>query len=171
MFDVSVSHTTRKPRNGEEDGKDYNFVTREEMEASIQRGEFVEHAQFGGNLYGTSKKAIQDVAEANRVCVLDLEMQGCESIRAMDEFSPLFIFVQPPSLSSLEERLRARKTETEESLAKRMAEARAALEYGSTEGKFDAVIVNEQLETAYASFRDALLPKVREAKELQEKQQ
>ncbi|EGD78671.1 guanylate kinase [Salpingoeca rosetta] len=137
----------------------------------IDEDEFVEHAQFGGNIYGTSRKAIQDVARSNRVCVLDLEMQGCESIRCLPEFSPLFIFVQPPSLEALENRLRARNSETEETLAKRMAEAKAALEYGCTPGKFDVVVVNDDLDRAYDTLRTALLPKVKEVRELQGSQQ
>eukprot|EP00043_Microstomoeca_roanoka_P001634 m.33822 g.33822 ORF g.33822 m.33822 type:complete len:282 (+) comp10935_c0_seq2:166-1011(+) len=167
IFALSVSHTTRQPRSGEQDGVDYYFVSREEMLANIENGEFIEHAQFGGNLYGTSRRAVHEVAKQNKLCILDLEMQGCESLKKLQDFSPLYIFVQPPDLDSLERRLRERNTETEESLNKRMAEAKSALDYGSKPGNFDVVIVNDDLEKAYAKFVEALNPLIKEAKELQ----
>jgi len=127
VFGFSVSHTTRDPRPGEENGKDYYFVTREVMQRDIAAGDFIEHAEFSGNLYGTSKAAVRAVQAMNRICVLDVDLQGVRNIKKTD-LRPIYVFVQPPSLDVLEQRLRQRNTETEESLAKRLAAARADLE-------------------------------------------
>ncbi|XP_063469473.1 guanylate kinase isoform X3 [Symphalangus syndactylus] len=127
IFGFSVSHTTRNPRPGEENGKDYYFVTREVMQRDIAAGDFIEHAEFSGNLYGTSKAAVQAVQAMNRICMLDVDLQGVRNIKATD-LRPIYISVQPPSLHVLEQRLRQRNTETEESLAKRLAAAQADME-------------------------------------------
>ncbi|XP_057564611.1 guanylate kinase isoform X2 [Hippopotamus amphibius kiboko] len=133
IFGFSVSHTTRNPRPGEENGKDYYFVTREVMQRDIAAGDFIEHAEFSGNLYGTSKAAVRAVQAMNRICVLDVDLQGVRNIKKTD-LQPIYIFVQPPSLDVLEQRLRQRNTETEESLAKRLAAARADMESRNKEG-------------------------------------
>uniref|UniRef100_F7GNX6 Guanylate kinase n=1 Tax=Callithrix jacchus TaxID=9483 RepID=F7GNX6_CALJA len=136
IFGFSVSHTTRNPRPGEENGKDYYFVTREVMQRDIAAGNFIEHAEFSGNLYGTSKAAVQAVQAMNRICVLDVDLQGVRNIKATD-LQPIYISVQPPSLHVLEERLRQRNTETEESLEKRLAAARADMESRNQESSKD----------------------------------
>uniref|UniRef100_A0A671G7B3 Guanylate kinase n=1 Tax=Rhinolophus ferrumequinum TaxID=59479 RepID=A0A671G7B3_RHIFE len=136
IFGFSVSHTTRDPRPGEENGRDYYFVTREVMQRDIAAGDFVEHAEFSGNLYGTSKAAVRAVQAVNRICVLDVDLQGVRNIKKTD-LRPIYIFVQPPSLDVLEQRLRQRNTETEESLAKRLAAARADMESRNQEGSRD----------------------------------
>ncbi|XP_032333184.1 guanylate kinase isoform X2 [Camelus ferus] len=133
IFGFSVSHTTRNPRPGEENGKDYYFVTREVMQRDIAAGDFIEHAEFSGNLYGTSKAAVRAVQAMNRICVLDVDLQGVRNIKKTD-LQPIYICVQPPSLDVLEQRLRQRNTETEESLAKRLAAARADMESRNKEG-------------------------------------
>nr|XP_031527974.1 guanylate kinase isoform X2 [Vicugna pacos] len=133
IFSFSVSHTTRNPRPGEENGKDYYFVTREVMQRDIAAGDFIEHAEFSGNLYGTSKAAVRAVQAVNRICVLDVDLQGVRNIKKTD-LQPIYICVQPPSLDVLEQRLRQRNTETEESLAKRLAAARADMESRNKEG-------------------------------------
>ncbi|XP_032190999.1 guanylate kinase isoform X1 [Mustela erminea] len=110
VFGFSVSHTTRDPRPGEENGKevkpqlallaDYYFVTREVMQRDIAAGDFIEHAEFSGNLYGTSKAAVRAVQAMNRICVLDVDLQGVRNIKKTD-LRPIYIFVQPPSLDVL----------------------------------------------------------------------
>ncbi|XP_032482735.1 guanylate kinase isoform X5 [Phocoena sinus] len=100
IFGFSVSHTTRDPRPGEENGKDYYFVTREVMQRDIAAGDFIEHAEFSGNLYGTSKAAVRAVQAMNRICVLDVDLQGVRNIKKTD-LRPVYIFVQPPSLDVL----------------------------------------------------------------------
>nr|XP_029721477.1 guanylate kinase-like isoform X3 [Aedes albopictus] len=134
-FGFSVSHTTRKPRPGEEDGVHYHFVSVEEMQAAIENGEFIETAVFSGNMYGTSKQAVENVQQQGKVCVLDIEIEGVKQVRNSDRLNPLLVFVNPPSIAELERRLRGRQTETEESLQKRLNTARVEIEYGSTSGQ------------------------------------
>ncbi|XP_053428582.1 guanylate kinase isoform X2 [Nycticebus coucang] len=162
IFGFSVSHTTRDPRPGEENGKHYYFVTREVMQRDIAAGDFIEHAEFSGNLYGTSKVAVQAVQAMNRICVLDVDLQGVRNIKKTD-LRPLYISVQPPSLDVLEQRLRQRNTETEESLAKRMAAARADMESSKEPGLFDLIIINDDLDTAYTELKEALSEEIKKA--------
>uniref|UniRef100_A0A3Q1MD01 Guanylate kinase n=1 Tax=Bos taurus TaxID=9913 RepID=A0A3Q1MD01_BOVIN len=160
IFGFSVSHTTRDPRPGEENGKDYYFVTREVMQRDIAAGDFIEHAEFSGNLYGTSKAAVRAVQAMNRICVLDVDLQGVRNIKKTD-LRPIYIFVQPPSLDVL--RLRQRNTETEESLAKRLAAARADMESSKEPGLFDLIIVNDSLDKAYWALKEALSEEIKKA--------
>ncbi|XP_051023746.1 guanylate kinase isoform X2 [Acomys russatus] len=162
IFGFSVSHTTRNPRPGEENGKDYYFVTREMMQRDIAAGDFIEHAEFSGNLYGTSKAAVRAVQAMNRICVLDVDLQGVRNIKKTD-LRPIYISVQPPSLDVLEQRLRLRNTETEESLAKRLAAARADMESSKEPGLFDLVIINDNLDKAYATLKQALSEEIKKA--------
>ncbi|XP_017518598.1 guanylate kinase isoform X1 [Manis javanica] len=162
IFGFSVSHTTRNPRPGEENGKDYYFVTREVMQRDIAAGDFIEHAEFSGNLYGTSKAAVRAVQAMNRICLLDVDLQGVRNIK-MTDLRPIFIFVQPPSLDVLEQRLRLRNTETEESLSKRLTAARADMESSKEPGLFDLVIVNDNLDKAYHALEEALLEEIKKA--------
>jgi guanylate kinase len=96
-FGFSVSHTTRKPRPGEENGVHYHFVVIEDMKKAIANGEFIENAEFSGNLYGTSKRAIQAVQHQGKVCVLDIEIEGVKQIRNSD-LNPLLVFIRPPTI-------------------------------------------------------------------------
>ncbi|EPY84959.1 hypothetical protein CB1_000422002 [Camelus ferus] len=141
IFGFSVSH--------------YYFVTREVMQRDIAAGDFIEHAEFSGNLYGTSKAAVRAVQAMNRICVLDVDLQGVRNIKKTD-LQPIYICVQPPSLDVLEQRLRQRNTETEESLAKRLAAARADMESSKEPGLFDLIIVNDNLDKAYWALKEAL---------------
>ncbi|XP_052862431.1 uncharacterized protein LOC128269108 isoform X3 [Anopheles cruzii] len=156
-FGFSVSHTTRKPRPGEENGIHYHFVSVEEMQGAIENGEFIETAVFSGNMYGTSKKAVENVQHQGKVCVLDIEIEGVKQIRNSDRLNPLLVFVNPPSVDELERRLRGRKTETEESLQKRLNTARIEIEYGTTSGNFHVVIQNNNLKQAYDDLRDFIV--------------
>ena len=162
-FGFSVSHTTRQPRPGEEDGKDYHFVTKEQMQELISAGEFIENATFSGNNYGTSKASVEDVLARGKICILDIDVQGVKAVKETD-LTPLFVFIKPPSLDTLEERLRSRGTETEESLSKRLGAAAAEMEYGEAEGNFDTIIVNDDLETAYHNLRDFIMPEINKIK-------
>uniref|UniRef100_A0A8C6WTJ7 Guanylate kinase n=1 Tax=Neogobius melanostomus TaxID=47308 RepID=A0A8C6WTJ7_9GOBI len=159
VFGFSVSHTTRKPRPGEVNGKDYHYVTREAMQAAIDNGEFIESAVFSGNMYGTSKAAVQAVQAKNLICILDIDMQGVRNIKKTD-LNPIYISIQPPSLEVLEKRLRDRKTESEESLQKRLLAAKVDMEYGKEPGMFDVIIVNNELDVAYGQLKEALLEEI-----------
>ncbi|KAG0249167.1 hypothetical protein BG011_009550 [Mortierella polycephala] len=152
-FGFSVSHTTRLPRPGEKDGVAYHFVTNERMQELINQGYFLEHAMFSGNHYGTSKGAVQDVIDCDKVCILDIDLQGVKRVRESD-LKARYVFVRPNSLSTLEERLRGRGTETEDAIEKRLARARDEWSYGMDPSNFDHVVVNDQLDKAYADLRD-----------------
>ncbi|XP_061835367.1 guanylate kinase-like [Nerophis lumbriciformis] len=165
IFGFSVSHTTRNPRPGEVNGKDYHYVTREAMQAAINKGDFIENAEFSGNLYGTSKAAVQDVKDRNLICILDIDMQGVRNIKSTD-LNPIYISIQPPSLDILETRLRGRKTDSEENLQKRLNAAKAEIEFSKEAGVFDLVIVNDNLDDAYEQLRDALLEEINGVKKI-----
>ncbi|GFR16286.1 guanylate kinase [Trichonephila clavata] len=155
-IEFSISHTTRKPRPNEVDGKDYHFVSREEMEEAIATDEFLEHAEFSGNIYGTSKNAVKQIQNNGKLCILDVEMIGVKNLRKTN-LNPKFIFVKTPSIEVLEKRLRNRNTESEESLQKRLARAREELVYGETPGNFDLIVVNDDLEEAYRQLKEFLI--------------
>lgn len=128
-FALSVSHTTRQPRAGETNGVEYHFVSGAAMDEAIARGDFLETATFSGNQYGTSKQSVRTVQQQGKVCVLDIEIEGVKQIRATD-LNPLLVFLLPPSIEELERRLLDRKSETEESLRKRLETAKGEIEYG-----------------------------------------
>ena len=169
-FAFSVSHTTRNPRSGETNGKEYHFVTRDEMLQAIENGEFIENAVFSGNLYGTSKKAVETVSSSGRICVLDIDIQGVKSMKKTN-LNPIYIFVKPPSLSELEKRLRDRGTETDESLQKRLDTAKIELEYEkSEENAFDHVLINDNLDIAYEKLKGILIAQIAQVTNQQYKQ-
>jgi guanylate kinase len=159
-FGFSVSHTTRQPRAGEQDGREYNFVTREAFEKLKAEGGFIETAEFGGNLYGTSVKAVEDVAKhggrdgKGLICILDIEMEGVKQVKRRRELDARICFLQPPSVAELERRLRGRGTEKEDAIQKRLTQAERELEYARTEAKGDKVIVNDNLDDAYRELEE-----------------
>ena len=156
-FGFSVSHTTRTPRPGEEDGREYHFVNKEEMENMINKKQFIENTVFSGNLYGTSMNAVQDVLDSGKICILDIDVQGVKAVKETD-LNPYYIFIKPPSIDTLEERLTSRGTETKASLFRRLGAARAEMEYGQEDGNFDIIIVNDNLEKAYREMKQFLQP-------------
>jgi len=147
-FGFSVSHTTRSPRPGEVDGKHYYFVTQEGFKQMIADGAFIEHAQFSGNLYGTSFMTIRNVSASGRRCILDIESEGVRQIKSTN-LNPLYVFISPPSLASLKSRLRGRGTETDESVTKRLTTALKEVDYAKEPGVHDLVIVNDDVDRAY----------------------
>ncbi|KAL7631782.1 UNVERIFIED_CONTAM: hypothetical protein RMT77_002332 [Armadillidium vulgare] len=157
-FAFSVSHTTREPRKGEEDNVHYHFVPRDEMTEAVERGDFfIEHAVFAGNMYGTSRRAVETILNSNRICILDIEIEGVKQIKKSDDdLNPYYIFIKPPSMEELEARLITRGTETKQSLQKRISSARREMEYGEKPGNFHLVIVNDVLDVAYARLKSFL---------------
>lgn len=148
-----VSHTTRKPRPGERDGVDYHFVEKEEMKRLIKQGAFLEYAHVHTNIYGTSRAAVEAVVEQNKICILDIDVQGARSMRKLkDMFKARYIFISPPSVDELEKRLRGRKTETEEKIKVRLKNAIAELASRTEKGLWDHVMINGNLETAKKEF-------------------
>ncbi|KAL3632461.1 Guanylate kinase 2 [Castilleja foliolosa] len=155
MFGFSVSHTTRAPRKNEQNGVHYHFTNRSVMEKDIKDGEFLEFAAVHGNLYGTSVEAVDAVSDKGKRCILDIDVQGARSVRA-SSLEAIFIFISPPSFDELEHRLRARATETEEQIQKRLRNAKAELEQSNSPGLFDHILVNDNLETCYEKLKELL---------------
>lgn len=141
----SVSATTRAPREGEADGVDYFFLTPDEFRRRVAEGDFLEHQEvYPGVLYGTLRAEIERVAE-DGAALLDIDVKGALNVKRLYGDRCLTIFVQPPSLAVLAERLQNRDTETEASLAERLERARMEIGYAT---EFDAVVVNDDLDAA-----------------------
>ena len=159
-FGFSVSHTTRNPRPGEVNGVHYHFVSLPEFEALSKEDYFLETAHVHGNSYGTSWEALRSVQAEGKKVLLDIDVQGVQRLRSVSQSSQelhaKFIFIAPPSLATLQERLVARNTETPETLQRRLANAAAEVEYGQCEGNFDTIIVNDDLEVAVCDFETAV---------------
>lgn len=146
----SVSHTTRSPRVGEVDGRDYHFVDMERFRRLAQEGRFAEWAEVHGHLYGTSVDEIERCRrEARRVLVFDIDYQGARQIKAKRP-DAVSVFILPPSMDSLRARLRKRASDSEETIARRFGKAREEIEHY---GLSDYVIVNDDLEQAKQRLR------------------
>ncbi len=143
-LELSVSHTTRKPRQGEEDGVHYHFVDTKRFRELVDADAFLEHADYGGNAYGTSWNAIDQPLSEGRDVVLEIEVQGAEQVRNRQEDAYL-IFLLPPSLTILEDRLRGRGTDDEDVIQRRMALVDRELEAAK---HFDFAVVNDDLGVA-----------------------
>jgi guanylate kinase len=151
----SVSHTTRTPRANEVEGRDYHFVTRPEFEAMAAKGTFLEWAQVHGNLYGTSLEEIEK-ARATPGCggvLFDIDYQGARQIRAKNP-EVVGVFILPPSMQELLSRLRGRGTENAEALERRFTAAKLEIEHYAL---FDYVLVNDDLERAFATLQGIVL--------------
>ncbi|GHV50999.1 guanylate kinase [Deltaproteobacteria bacterium] len=147
-FSFSVSCTTRAARSGEIDGKDYRFIGKEEFISLREKGHFAEWAEVHGNFYGTPLQAALDILASGRDLLFDIDVQGASQLKNTLP-QACFVFILPPSKTVLEQRLRGRATETEESIAKRLRAARAELTQASW---FDALIVNDGIDEAYAEL-------------------
>ncbi len=141
---VSISMTTRAPREKEVDGKDYYFITKEEFEQHIANGEMLEWAKYGENYYGTPKAPIDNWIAEGKTVILEIEIQGADKIREIIPDAPS-LFIMPPSLAVLEQRLRGRQTNTEEDIQKRLLTARQEI---SRANDYDFIVVNDMLEEA-----------------------
>lgn len=159
MFGFSISHTTRQPRSGEKEGVSYHFVDMETFEKLIDDGAFIENAKFSGNRYGTTAAAVAAVASQNRRCILDIDTQGVKLIKANHpQLNPVFLFLAPPSIAELTQRLKGRGTESEESLNARLAAAVSEIQY-AVEGGHDIIVVNDDVERAYKLLEQIALGK------------
>ncbi len=145
---LSVSFTTRSPRSGEVDGRDYNFVPATEFRERIGRGEFLEWAEVHGNFYGTSRLWIEEQMEAGRDVLLEIDWQGAQQVRSIFP-DAIGIFILPPSLDELARRLTGRATDSEEVIARRLAAAQAEMRHVR---EFDYVIINDDLNQALADL-------------------
>ncbi|WP_409253649.1 guanylate kinase [Bacillus sp. SCS-153A] len=144
QFEYSISMTTRLPREGEVDGVDYFFKTREEFESLIEQGKLLEYAEFVGNYYGTPEDYVRETINNGKDVFLEIEVEGAKQIR--EKFPEgLFIFLAPPSLSELQNRITTRGTETEELILNRMTTARKEIEMMDL---YDYVVENDKVENA-----------------------
>ena len=161
-FAFSVSCTTRAPRPGEEEGKDYHFLTKEAFIELRDAGHFAEWAEVHGNFYGTPLQAALETLASGRDLLFDIDVQGAEQIKKTMPHA-CFIFILPPSRETLEQRLRGRGSESEDALAKRLGNARREIAQAVW---FDILITNDSLDTAYAdlcaAYRVAALSPVRQ---------
>lgn len=162
-FRYSVSHTTRASRANEIDGTDYNFVTRQQFEHMIESGQFVEYAYVHEHYYGTSYQSVNAVQQVGTFCVLDLDVQGVEALRSQQGLSwqPVFVWIAPPSVLALEQRLRKRGTETEETLKTRLNTAMREMSYAATNDAFDLTIINDDFDHAYNQLREFVETQIR----------
>jgi guanylate kinase len=149
---LSISATTRQPRPGEVDGKDYYFVSREQFQAMVDNGDLLEWAEFAGNCYGTPKAAVQRHLEAGEWLILEIELEGARQVRHTFP-QALQLFVLPPSLDELEQRIRLRGKDSEDAIVRRMARAQVEIDAAP---EFDVQIVNDNLETALQQLDIAL---------------
>lgn len=151
---LSVSATTRSPRSSEIEGKHYYFLTRPQFETMVAQGEFLEWAEFAGNLYGTPRQPLLDrIAKGERI-ILEIELEGARQVRKTAP-DALQIFIQPPSLEELETRIRKRGQDSAAAIARRLA--RAKVEIASAH-EFDVQIVNDNFETTVKLLEDVLFP-------------
>jgi guanylate kinase len=139
----SISHTTRAPRENEQDGREYHFTSQDDFLRLIEAGEFLEWAEVHGNLYGTSRRELE-AAEGSRGIIFDIDYQGARQIKTAEP-GAVSIFILPPSMEVLLERLRGRALDDEQTVARRFAAARAEIAHYAM---FDYVIVNDDLEEA-----------------------
>jgi guanylate kinase len=148
-FYFSISTTTRPPREGERDGVDYYFVSREEFEREIAAGEFLEYAKVHGNYYGTSLKPVREALEEGKLVIFDIDVQGHRLARKRMGDLITSAFITPPSLAELERRLSGRSTDDPETIRRRLENARE--EIGALE-EYDFLIVNDDLDRATEEF-------------------
>lgn len=153
LIEVSVSHTTRPKRPGEQDGVNYNFVSIEQFKANIDTGDFLEHAEVFGNFYGTSQQWVTDKLEAGQDIILEIDWQGAQQVRKVLPNS-VSIFILPPSLQALRERLSNRGQDSEEVIAGRMAEAQSE---SSHYCEYDYLIINDNFDLALQELHAVFL--------------
>ena len=147
---VSISHTTRKMRPGEVDGQDYFFITTEKFKSMAESGEFIEYAQVFDNFYGTSLQSVQKLLDEGLKVILEIDWQGAEQVRKQVE-NTISIFVLPPSEAELELRLRSRRQDSEDIIARRMRDAKSEICHYK---EFDYVIINDNFDRALQELSD-----------------
>jgi len=147
-LELSVSATTRAPREGEVDGRDYHFLTPEQFEQRKEEGDFLEFATYSGNRYGTLRSEVERRLAAGHSVVLEIEVQGAQQVRAA-ELESVQIFIAPPAPAVLRERLSGRGTDSQEAIDERLKVAEQEL---AVQGDFDHCVVNDEVERAAADL-------------------
>ncbi len=150
---VSISATTRKPRQGEVNEKDYFFMEREEFEKLIKEGKFLEYAEYVGNYYGTPAGSVNEMLKNGKDVILEIEVQGALKVKEKCPDANM-VFIIPPSFSALEFRLRSRGTESDDVIAKRLEKARS--EYLMVD-KYDYIVINDDIDKAADEIRAIIM--------------
>jgi len=149
---LSISSTSRAPRGSEKHGEEYFFLDSESFQQKMAQGEFAEWALVHGNYYGTSKKMLEDFWAQGKHVLLDIDVQGAESLRKAYPDRCFTVFIAPPSMEELERRLRGRGTETEEAIQRRLANATEEMKH---QPKFDLVLVNDDIDRTFRELETA----------------
>lgn len=150
---VSVSHTTRAPRPGETSGKDYHFVSVDDFQAMVSRGAFLEHAQVFDNFYGTSQEWVESELSAGRDVILEIDWQGAEQVRRLMP-DTISVFIAPPSIEALRERLQKRGQDNDDIIERRMRDARNEM---SHYGEYDYLIINDDFDNTVEELRAIII--------------
>ena len=149
----SISATTRKPRPGEEDGREYYFRTREEFETMVKSGEMLEHAEVFGNFYGSPRGPVETAMLVGTDTVFDIDWQGGQQVKQAMRGDVVSIFILPPSIAELDRRLRSRGQDSDEVIAGRMAKSRDEISHWA---EYDYVLVNDDLEVTFDRLKTIL---------------
>ncbi len=152
-FFLSVSATTRAPRPGEIDGRDYYFVSRARFDEMVEKGDLLEHAEFCGNCYGTPRAPVEKSLSEGRDILFDIEWQGTRQLAKAARADLVCVFILPPSLAELRRRLVLRKQDSDDVIDKRMATAESEISHWN---EYDYVIVNRDLDESVAAVRSIL---------------
>jgi guanylate kinase len=150
----SVSCTTRRPRGKEQDGVDYHFLDVATFQEKIERGEFVEWAEVHGHFYGSPQSVVEEARARRGIAVFDIDVQGGQAIKRKHP-DAILVFVLPPSMEELERRLRDRKTDSDETIRRRMLAARSEIERGIA--SYDYIVVNDDIERAFQELRSVVV--------------
>ena len=150
---VSVSHTTRAMRPGEVDGVNYHFTDRDSFLRQVEAGDFLEHAEVFGNLYGTSQSAVEQALAEGRDLILEIDWQGAQQVRRLMP-EAVSVFIAPPSIEALEQRLRNRGQDSEEIIQRRMRDARSEM---SHYGEYDYLIINDDFNNTLEELRSIII--------------
>lgn len=154
---LSVSATTREPREGEVDGIHYHFISKENFEEEIEKNNFVEYAKVFDNYYGTLKREIDSKFKDGKDIILDIDWQGARSVSdQMDVKRLIRIFILPPTIAELENRLRTRGTDSEETIKKRMAKAKDEISHFN---EYDFIVVNDDIDKAFEEIKSIIIAK------------
>lgn len=149
---LSVSHTTRNPRPSEIDGKDYFFVTNKIFDQMVKEGKFLETAKCHGSFYGTSRNFVQEVRDAGKDIIFEIDWQGAKSIKVIYP-EAISIFILPPSLEKLEERLTARGQDSKDTIRARLSAAKSEMSHAN---KFDYVTINDDFDAAVQEIQSII---------------
>jgi guanylate kinase len=152
-FKLSVSCTTRAPREGEEHGENYFFLSKEEFITCVEKGEFLEWAEFSGNMYGTKRPYVDEKLALGKNLILEIDTQGALNVKKIMP-EAILIFILPPSFEELEARLRGRHTETEDAIQKRLEFTKLEMENSKN---FDYQVVNDSVEKAVLKLEEIML--------------